>query len=306
MKKITVLTIAWFFSSIIIGQEQPVYHKNENFYMVQDIKHLIGKVSRPEVEAPPYDQWFLPNYEAYQPKNPGKSITRKLKNIDIKIVYGTWCGDSKREVPRFQKLIDEWGIKPDQVEYLALSNITPYYKRGLKGEEKGLDIHRVPTFIFYKNNQEIGRIVEYPVNDLQTDLVQILLGYPSQPQYKGVSLLMTYLKKTPLNSAEIDKERIQRSLRFLIRRSSELNSLGYVYLSQDKTVEAIYTFKINTELFPEDPNTFDSLGEAYFSINQLDKAKKAYDQVLRIDGNNQNARLMLDRINNMILSKLHK
>ncbi len=42
------------------------------------------------------------------------------------------------------------------------------------GEYAGLGIERVPTFIFYKNNIEAGRIIENPVTSLEQDMVNIL------------------------------------------------------------------------------------------------------------------------------------
>jgi hypothetical protein len=37
-----------------------------------------------------------------------------------------------------------------------------------------LGIERVPTFIFYKNNSEAGRIIEVPVTSLEQDTRDIL------------------------------------------------------------------------------------------------------------------------------------
>jgi hypothetical protein len=38
-----------------------------------------------------------------------------------------------------------------------------------------LNIERVPTFIFLKNNIELGRIIEYPLASLQQDMINILI-----------------------------------------------------------------------------------------------------------------------------------
>lgn len=52
-----------------------------------------------------------------------------------------------------------------------------------------MNIHRIPTFIFKKDNNEIARIVEYLRNDLQTDVAQIALGVPSNPNYEAANYL---------------------------------------------------------------------------------------------------------------------
>jgi hypothetical protein len=38
----------------------------------------------------------------------------------------------------------------------------------------GLNIEKVPTFIIYAGNKEIGRIIETPANSIESDLLQIL------------------------------------------------------------------------------------------------------------------------------------
>lgn len=68
-----------------------------------------------------------------------------------------------------------------------------------------------------------------------------------------------------------------------------LNFFGYQYLNNEEIEIAIGLFKINTELFPDNANSFDSLAEAYLKNGQKDKAiinyKKAYainkDEILR-------------------------
>jgi hypothetical protein len=49
--------------------------------------------------------------------------------------------------------------------------------------EQGLDIIRVPTFIFYKDGEELGRIVEYPIESLKADMERILSDEAYQHAY---------------------------------------------------------------------------------------------------------------------------
>tara|TARA_B110000305_G_scaffold166436_1_gene184047 strand:- start:71 stop:229 length:159 start_codon:yes stop_codon:yes gene_type:complete len=44
----------------------------------------------------------------------------------------------------------------DKLNYTALYDIDEHYKQGPNGEEKGMQIHRVPTFIFKRNGKEIA------------------------------------------------------------------------------------------------------------------------------------------------------
>ena len=106
-----------------------------------------------------------------------QEVINHLSNIDIegltiKVVMGTWCPDSRREVPRFMKILDAWKFPSGMVTFIGVDNgkLSPI------GEYEKLDIQRVPTFIIYKNNIEAGRIIENPVTSLEQDMVNILRG----------------------------------------------------------------------------------------------------------------------------------
>ena len=41
----------------------------------------------------------------------------------------------------------------------------------------------MPTFILYKDGVELGRIVETPIESMEDDIFNILIGSPPQPNY---------------------------------------------------------------------------------------------------------------------------
>lgn len=105
---------------------------------------------------------------------PDKAITKKLKkyfkkNADVNIVvfFASWCGDSKEHMPDFVKLAHKANIK--NVSYYALSRA----KSMPAMDEEKYQIEYVPTFIVYRGDQEIGRIVETPEVSLEKDLWKI-------------------------------------------------------------------------------------------------------------------------------------
>ncbi len=63
---------------------------------------------------------------------------------------------------------------------------------------------------------------------------------------------------------------------------SELNNLGYNLLRQDKKLEAIAMFKLNTEVYPTSANAFDSLAEAYLASGDSAHARACYEKVLAL------------------------
>ena len=116
-----------------------------------------------------------------------KMFNKKLKKHQIKLFLGTWCGDSKREVPRMLKILQEAKFPMGQLEVVALDYRKGQYKKSPTGEEKGLNIIKVPTMIFFKKEKEVNRIVESPLESLEEDMAQIISNNPYTPNYATLS-----------------------------------------------------------------------------------------------------------------------
>lgn len=132
---------------------------------------LIDQCNRTGLEQSEFSKYFEKEYANYRYND---TIITKLskycKSIYIKIVLGTWCSDSKIQVPRFFKILDQ--IKFDEKNFTIIC--VDSYKSTHHYPIEDLDIKFVPTFIFYKNGKEIGRIVENPVDSLEKDFLDIL------------------------------------------------------------------------------------------------------------------------------------
>ena len=76
----------------------------------------------------------------------------------------------------------------------------------------------------------------------------------------------------------------------------ELNRLGYQLLRSGKAKEAIEIFKLNVEAYPQGFNTYDSLAEAYMTINERDLSIQNYKKSLELNPNHANATEMLKRL----------
>lgn len=68
-----------------------------------------------------------------------------------------------------------------------------------------------------------------------------------------------------------------------------MNIAGYYHLWQKNIDAAIKVFSLNTELFPEEFNTWDSLAEAYMMMGDKEKAIKYYKKSLELNPKNNNA-----------------
>lgn len=134
---------------------------------------LLGPVNTDGFNQEPYSEWFNSNYEDYKlDASAVNELSSLSKNIKIVTFMGTWCSDSKRETPAFIKILDSIGFNPKQHKIYAVNR----EKTTPQQVEKGLNISNVPTFIFYKNGKEINRIVEYPIESLEKDMINILNG----------------------------------------------------------------------------------------------------------------------------------
>jgi len=134
---------------------------------------LLGYCTRQAFSDTSNSWWFNSVYDMYEvDSTSADSIHNKLNDINITIVMGTWCSDSRREVPKLFKILDDLKFPSNKVSILTVG-------RDMKGrstETESLRIEKVPTIIIYKNNSEIGRIVEAPEVSLEKDMLKILKG----------------------------------------------------------------------------------------------------------------------------------
>ena len=175
----------------------------------------------------------------------------------------------------------------DKLNYTALYDIDEHYKQGPNGEEKGMQIHRVPTFIFKRNGKEIARIVETPQNDLLTDIGQIALGLPSQPNYKAANYLMNLLEEKSVEEVRADLNTYFYKTYDYLGKSGELNTLGNVYLHSDRIEEAILVFEFNFYFFRYNPYIIGSYAKGLALKGETKKAKEFYERALKIDPENK-------------------
>ena len=134
---------------------------------------LLGDINPARFLDQPYSSWYLEGYASY---TPDPAIIDELKQTDVSdfsitIVLGTWCPDSRREVPRFMKIVNLWGFPEEKIRFIGvdINKVAPL------ADYPVLEIVRVPTFIFFKNNSEVGRIIEVPVTSLEQDTRDILI-----------------------------------------------------------------------------------------------------------------------------------
>ncbi len=93
-----------------------------------------------------------------------------IENISIKIVFGSWCPDSHREVPKFLRIMETMNISDDNITIIAVNRDKEFSKVDIVR----MGVKLVPTFIVYREGNEVGRIIEIADPSLEMELMEML------------------------------------------------------------------------------------------------------------------------------------
>lgn len=155
------------YTTLLFGQDYKIIQDGNSSESI-----LVGISSKKAFQDSNFASWFNSEYTNY---NVNTKTLGNYKNYFedkiIKTVLGTWCSDSRREVPRFVKILDFIGFPEDKHLFFNVDR----NKKGLFDEVDNLNIEFVPTIIIYENGEELGRIVEAPEVSLEADLIKIII-----------------------------------------------------------------------------------------------------------------------------------
>lgn len=169
---LSLLTIFACSSTVPATAESSLDHHQEQ------TTDLVGQINR---QALSDLSWYKKNYSSYTPEQTSlEALQDSLNDIEIKVFMGTWCHDSQRESPRLFKVLDTAAYDLDNLSLIALDRT----KKTPNEYEVGQDIQRTPTFIFFKDDIEIGRIVETPRESLEKDMLKIVSGQDYKHSYQ--------------------------------------------------------------------------------------------------------------------------
>ncbi len=108
---------------------------------------------------------------------------------------------------------------------------------------------------------------------------------PEKPSFPAVPNIYKVYNKKGIDYIRSNFEVLIKNFHPTDPKGIILNQVGYFFLNERKSVDdAIKLFTLNTELFGnEDPNVWDSLGEAYYVKGQKKEALEIYNKALEID-----------------------
>jgi len=132
---------------------------------------LVGTCTREAFQDSSFAWWFNSEYDNFELDNETLSHVKIDSEFhSITIVMGTWCSDSRREVPRFYKILDSLSFPASKVKLIMVDR----KKEAAEVDISSLNIELVPTMIFYNDGLEVGRIIETPKETLEKDILGIL------------------------------------------------------------------------------------------------------------------------------------
>jgi thiol-disulfide isomerase/thioredoxin len=109
---------------------------------------------------------FRSVYEQYTPSSAEVTAVQSLSGKSLVVLFGTWCHDSEREVPRLLKLLDVSGV---ELNGLSLHGVN-YNKQEPNDSHQKYELRYTPTFILLQGEDELGRVIEKPIVSLGEDL----------------------------------------------------------------------------------------------------------------------------------------
>ena len=131
---------------------------------------LTHEITREQVLALP--RWKAAFAQAKAGKEAGKLATVP-PGARVDVILGTWCSDSREEVTRFWRGLDAAGDVPFTVGYWG-TGFGDYMPEVERAEE--LEVIAVPTFVVFREGEEVGRVVERSEKGIEVDLYELLTG----------------------------------------------------------------------------------------------------------------------------------
>lgn len=129
---------------------------------------LKGEITTEQLYAnsPVFEQnarAFTPSPEAIE------HIGRMDEDLDVVVFLGTWCHDSRLEVPRLLKILETANNPHISLELYAVDHAI---KDGV-GFAVEYGVSRVPTIVFVRDGEELGRMVEHPPGTMEDAILEI-------------------------------------------------------------------------------------------------------------------------------------
>ena len=263
-------------ASVASAQERPI---------------LVGSVTRADLKTAPYSEWFDGAYARYQPDSASVERLRPLlEGVSIEAYFGTWCGDSRRQIPKLARLLDLAGFDERRLSLVGLSDRMMEFKQAPGRPEAKRYVHRTPTIVIVRDGREAGRIVETPALSLEADLLGILEGRGPAPKY-GAEAWVHHL------FADLSPEEAMKALLSggpeVLKRSDPDSLWHYAefdLLKNGRAREAKAVLDLHLALNPRSVVGHVLMSDALVALGRTEEARQAIERALAIEPGNERAR----------------
>lgn len=143
----------------------------------EELPEVLGEIDQSAILAEVPD-WTEARDEADVDLDTARRLAEVPPGASVTVYLGTWCSDSRREVSRLWRVLDELDSDekatglPFEVSYVGVD------REKMEPSElvSGLDLLYVPTMVVRRGPLEVGRIVEVPLVSVEQDLASLLHG----------------------------------------------------------------------------------------------------------------------------------
>ncbi|MBL7726191.1 MAG: hypothetical protein JNM68_00820 [Dinghuibacter sp.] len=189
-------------------------------------------------------------------------------------------------------------MQPGQVRLFTVSNRDSFYKQTQSKEAIAAGVFRVPTFIFYNSNgEELGRIIESPVQQLEKDMQAILGGTTYHPRYEHIHQLLNFCTKSTDGEFSRNLTTELTKLKDSSYFSAAVTNLVMVMMAGGKAERAGALSLANEQLFPGDLYALTGRARYFRYIGDAATAAAYSRKILEKDPENAAAKEILAGLN---------
>src|SRR5258706_7289724 len=156
----------------VVAEGTLVANVDGHNYLIYPHQSHAGPMTEEEMWA------TAPTWKAiYDHYTPDEGAVKRLRAVDrplhLEVICATWCGDSKRHVPRLLKAVHEAANPRISVSVVGIGND---FKQPI-GYVQEHHIINVPIVVLTRDGKEIGRFIETPSTDtVEGDIAALANG----------------------------------------------------------------------------------------------------------------------------------
>jgi len=168
---IAAILVAFHPSKAVTGEcHNKITRVSGVFLNARDTNVHLKDFTRTNLDNAKTYPWFKQTYQDYNPDNHAvDSLTLLKKHVNIVVLGGSWCSDTRDLLPKFYKTAEMAKIPAENIILIGVD----HHKHSRDGRSRKYKIKRVPTFVLYYDGKEIGRVVESVNKSIETDMLNV-------------------------------------------------------------------------------------------------------------------------------------